>query len=108
MSLSALIGAAAQRGLVDRLAANKSLYEAVALLPSVVDQKVAPRKWIANGATDSYYIVKRAHLTHDNTRGVVKGVKVWNGKVQDEGRARTIRGGLKHYWEPLGHVSDAV
>ena len=108
MSLASLIGAAAQRGLVDRLAGNKSLYEAVSMLPNIVDQKVAPRKWIAKGWTNSYYIVKRAHLSADSKRGVVKGVKVWNGKIQDEGKARTIRGGLKHYWEPLGPVSEGV
>ncbi|BFZ54564.1 hypothetical protein PYCC9005_001601 [Savitreella phatthalungensis] len=97
----------ASSNLATQLASNKSLYKAVSLLANPVDQRVAPRKWLAKGFNDSYYIIKSAYVTEDGKRGVIKGQKVFRGRIQDQGRVRTIRGGLKHFWEPLGPATQS-
>ncbi|KAF0498156.1 hypothetical protein F8M41_020592 [Gigaspora margarita] len=78
----------------------KNLYKLLNVYPNYgVGLKVAPDHWVNKGITNSYYEITKVKLKmKDITHGRVFGIKVWDGKVLNEGKPKKIGGGYKWKW----------
>ncbi|RHZ47137.1 hypothetical protein Glove_590g13 [Diversispora epigaea] len=79
----------------------KQLFEILNVYPDYgVGLKVAPNHWIDKGITECYYEVTNVKLKmKDITHGKAFGIKVWKGKILNEGKPERIRGTYKWSWK---------